>query len=120
MRGFHCTWTLLLCLALPAAAQQAQPAATTPIAVGYTIFLRGAPVGHQEVTVRSDAQGLLISGQGQIAPPIDVLTRRVELKYRPDLTAESLAIEARIAGVDVTLNTVFENGTAVSKGMQGN
>jgi pimeloyl-ACP methyl ester carboxylesterase len=120
MRGFHCTWTLLLFLALPAAAQQAQPAATAPVAVGYTIFLRGAPVGHQEVTIRSDAQGLLISGQGQIAPPIDVLTRRVELKYRPDLTAESLAIDARIAGVDVTLNTAFENGTAVSKGMQGN
>ncbi|PYR77675.1 MAG: hypothetical protein DMF87_15675 [Acidobacteria bacterium] len=111
MRVFHCTWTLLLLLALPAAAQQS---------TGYTIFLRGAPIGHQEVNVRSDAQGLVISGQGQIAPPIDVVTRRVELKYLPDLTADSLVLEARIAGVDVTLNTKFENGTAVSSGMQGN
>jgi pimeloyl-ACP methyl ester carboxylesterase len=110
----------LLFLALPAAAQQAQPAATAPAAVGYTVFLRGAPIGHQELTVRSDAQGLAISGQGQIAPPVDVITRRVELKYRPDLTAESLALEARISGVDVTLATTFENGMAVSKGMQGN
>src|SRR5438132_5823892 len=111
MRVFHCTWTLLLLLALPAAAQQS---------TGYTIFLRGAPIGHQEVNVRSDAQGLVTIGQGQIAPPIDVVTRRVELRYLPDLTADSLVLEARIAGVDVTLNTKFENGTAVSSGMQGN
>ena len=101
----------MLLLALPAAAQQS---------IGYTIFLRGTPIGHQDVSIRSDAQGLLISGSGQIAPPIDVITRRVELKYRPDQTAESLALEARIAGVDVTLNTTFENGTAASTGMQGN
>jgi pimeloyl-ACP methyl ester carboxylesterase len=119
MRAFHCTWTLLLLLAVPAASQQAQPAAGAPAATGYTVFLRGAPIGHQEVTVRSDAQGLLISGQGQIAPPIDVITRRAALKYRADLTPESLALEARIAGMDVTLNTTFENGTAVSTGMQG-
>ena len=120
----------MLLLALPALAQQPaaaqgasgdrpQAAPAAPAAVGYTIFLRGAPIGHQEVTVRSDAQGLLISGQGQIAPPIDVITRRAELKYRPDQTAESLTIETRITGVEVSLQTTFANGTAVSKGMQG-
>ncbi len=122
MRAFHCTWTLLLLLALPAMGQDRPQAPSAPAAqksVGYTIFLRGTPVGHQDVAIRSDAQGLLISGQGQIAVPIDVITRRAELRYRPDLTAESLTIEARILGVNVTLNTTFENGTAVSKGMQG-
>ena len=120
MRVFHCTWTLLLLLTLPAFAQRGQSTPNAAPSAGYTIFLRGAPIGRQEVNVRSDAQGLLITGQGQIAAPIDVITRRVELKYRPDLTAESLVLEARIAGVDITLNTKFENGTAVSSGMQGN
>ena len=122
MRACYCTWTLLLFLALPATGQdrqQPQPASSAPGSVGYTVFLQGTPVGHQDVTVRSDARGLLIGGQGQIAPPIDVITRRVELRYRPDQTAESLLIEARIKGVDVTLDTKFENGSAVSKGMQG-
>ena len=77
------------------------------------------PVGHQDVTVRSDAQGLVISGQSQIAAPIDMITRHAELRYRPDQSAESLAIDARIGGVDITLNTTFRNGTAVSKGTQG-
>ena len=118
MRAFHCIWTLALFLALPVAAQQPQPA-PAPAAVGYTIFLRNTPIGHQEVTVRSGAQGLVITGQGQIAQPIDVVTRRAELKYRPDQTAESMTLDARIGGVDVNLQTTFENGTAVSKGMQG-
>src|SRR5258706_292301 len=119
MRAFHCTWTLLLLLALPAGAQQAQPAAAAAPPVGYTVFLRGAPVGHQDVSIRSSAEGLVITEQGQIASPVDVITRRAELRYRPDLTAESLSIDARIAGVDVTLTTRFENGSAISTGMQG-
>jgi len=77
------------------------------------------PIGHQDVTVRSDAQGLVISGQGQIAAPINVITRRVELRYGPNLDPQSLAIDARIGDAEVTLNTTFDNGTAVSKGMQG-
>jgi pimeloyl-ACP methyl ester carboxylesterase len=122
MRAFHCTLTLALLLALPARAQQpaAQQPVAAPAAIGYTIFLRGMPVGHQELTLRSDAQGLVISGQGQIADPLDVITRRAELKYRADQSAESLTLDARIMGVDVTLHTTFENGMAASTGMQGN
>lgn len=128
MRALHCTWTLLLVLALPLSARavfaqgapaERQPASTAPTPVGYTIFLRGAPIGHQEVVVRADAQGLLIAGQGQIAPPIDVITRRAELRYRPDQSPESLALEARIGGAEITLNTRFADGMAVSMGMQG-
>ncbi len=126
MRAFHCTWTLILLLALPATAQQlpqrqqAQPPARSPNAQAYTIFLRGTPVGRQEVSVRSDAEGLTISGLGQIAEPIDILTRRAEVHYRADLSLESLALDARVSGLDITLQTTFNNGAAVSQGMQGN
>ncbi|HEU5256248.1 MAG TPA: hypothetical protein VFU28_09670, partial [Vicinamibacterales bacterium] len=127
MRTFHFTWTLLLFLALPglvrsvsAQAQQVPPVpAAAPASVGYTVFLRGTPIGHQDVMVRSDAQGLVISGQGQIAAPINVITRRVELRYGPNLDPQSLAVEARVGDVEITLNTAFDNGSAVSKGMQG-
>ena len=127
MRTFHFTWTLLLFLALPglvrsasAQGQQTPPVpAAAPASVGYTVFLRGTPIGHQDVMVRSDAQGLVISGQGQIAAPINVITRRVELRYGPNLDPQSLAVEARVGDVEITLNTAFDNGSAVSKGMQG-
>jgi len=71
------------------------------------------------VIVRGDAQGLTISGQGQIANPIDILTRRAEIRYRPDLSPESLVIDSRIGGVDITLQTAFSNGMALTQGMQG-
>jgi pimeloyl-ACP methyl ester carboxylesterase len=123
MRAFHCTWTLILLLALPGTAQQTQqpqPAATgTQNTVGYTVFLRGTPVGHQDVSVRSDAQGLTITGRGQIAAPIDIVTRRAEVTYRPDLSPASLVIDTRIGGVDISLQTTFSDGMAVSQGMQG-
>jgi len=119
MRRFHCTWTLAALLALPVSAQQAPPAPAPPKPVGYTVFLRGAVVGHQDVSVRSDATGLVITGQGQIADPIDVLTRKVEIHYRADLSPASLTIDSRIGGVDVALQTDFNAGTAVSKGTQG-
>jgi len=106
-------------LALPVSAQQAPPAPAGPRPVGYTVFLRGSVVGHQEVTVRSDADGLVISGQGQMADPIDVLTRKAEIHYRPDLSPASLTIDARVSGVDVTLQTDFNNGSAVTRGTQG-
>src|SRR5262249_37626651 len=121
MRAFHCTWTLVLLLTLPAAAQQPQPAPAGPQnTVGYTVFLRGTPIGHQDVSVRADAQGLTISGQGQIGDPIDIVTRRAEIHYRPDQSPESLVIDSRIGGVDISLQTSFMGTTAVSKGMQGN
>src|SRR5258707_12508434 len=97
MRAFHSTWTLGLLLALPAAAQGTQQAAVgSQNTQGYTVVLKGTPVGHQDVSVRSDAQGLTITGQGQIAPPIDIITRRAEVHYRPDFAPESLVIDSGI------------------------
>ena len=119
MRVFHCTWTLIVLLALPASAQQAPPAPAGPKGTGYTVFLRGSVVGHQDVTVLSGADGLVISGQGQMANPIDVLTRKAEIRYRPDLSPASLTIDSRIGGVDVVLQTDFNDGAAVTRGTQG-
>src|SRR5262245_3603090 len=101
MRAVHCTWTLILFLALPVSAQQPQTVANSQPAVGYTVFLRGSPVGHQELVISSDAGGLVIAGQGQIAAPIDVITRRAEVRYRPDLSPASLEIDARVGGMDI-------------------
>ena len=119
MRAFHSTWTLVLLLALPAMAQQQSAAGGSQNTQGYTVFLRGLPIGHQDVSVRSDAQGLTITGQGQIAAPLDIITRRAEVRYGADLSPESLLIDARINGTDITLQTTFSGSTAVSMGMQG-
>ena len=60
----NCTWAFLLLLATGAQAQEA----AAPASRGYTIFLRGTPIGREDVTVRSDGSGLsIVSQAGDLA-----------------------------------------------------
>ena len=116
MRFFHCTCAFLLLLAASSAAQT--PAATDG-PTGYTVFLRGAPIGREDVTVRSDAAGVTVVTEGRVSGPADLIIRRAEFKYGPDWTPESFALEADASGQEVTLRTTVKNGTAVTEGSQG-
>jgi pimeloyl-ACP methyl ester carboxylesterase len=110
----NCTWAFLLLLASTARAQEpaAQPS------VGYTIFLRGTPIGREDVTVRSDASGLTIASQGRMSVPASVTTRRAEVKYAPDWTPQSFTLDASVNGGDVTAKTTFTANIARTDGVQ--
>ena len=112
----YCTCALSLLLAAPAGAQQ--PAAT-PKPTGYTIFLRGAPVGREELTVREDATGTTITAQGRLAAPLNVVTRRAEIKYSAEGSPERFSLDGSVNGSDVAVRTSFVNGTAQTDGNQG-
>lgn len=112
----YCIWTLLLVFAVPTAAQQ-PPA--PPVTSGYTIFLRGVPVGREDVTVTEDATGITLISKGRLSSPINLVTRRVEIRYRSDWTPEFLVVEASVNGGDTTLRTSFLDETALSEGVIG-
>src|SRR5262245_55848014 len=117
MRFFlYFTSALGLFLAAPVAAQQA-PATATP--TGYTIFLRVAPVGRQELTVREDATGTTITTQGRLGAPLNAITRRAEMKYNTDGSPERFVLEGSANGNEVSIRTTFANGTAQTEGNQG-
>lgn len=116
MRLLYFTCALGLILAGPAAAQQ-RPAAPKP--TGYTVFLRGAPVGREELTVQEDATGTTITAQGRLAAPLNVVTRRAEMKYAPDGSPQQFTLEATANGSEVAVRTSFVNGTAQTEGNQG-
>jgi len=116
MRFFYFTCALALTLAAPAAAQQA-PATATP--TGYTVFLRGTAIGREEVTVREDATGTTITVQGRLGAPLNVVTRRAEMKYTADDTPERFTLDGSANGADVSVRTSFVNGTAQTEGNQG-
>ncbi len=111
------TCALGLIRAAPVAAQQTPPATAKP--TGYTIFLRGAPVGREELTVREDATGTTITAQGRLGAPLNVITRRAEVKYGADGTPQSFVLEGSANGSDVAVRTSFANGTAQTEGNQG-
>jgi pimeloyl-ACP methyl ester carboxylesterase len=121
MRFLYFTCAFALFLAAPAAAQQ--PAATskpTPSqATGYTVFLRGAPIGREDLALQEDATGTTLTIQARLAAPFNVVTRRAELKYRPDGSPERFILEGSAGSNEVTVRTTFTDGQAVTEGNQG-
>ena len=124
MRFFYFTCALAVALTAPAALHEARaeaaqqaPAAVKP--TGYTVFLRGTPVGREEVTVREDATGTTITAQGRLGAPLNVVTRRAEMKYTADGTPERFSLDGSANGSDVSVRTSFVNGTAQTEGNQG-
>ena len=111
----HCTWAFLLVLASAAQAQEAAPPARS---TGYTVFLKGTPIGREDVTVRTDASGISILSQGRLSVPSSVTTRRAEVKYGPDWTPQAFTLDANVNGGDVTAKSTFAGSVAHTDGVQ--
>jgi len=100
---------------------QAPGTAQTPSRTsrGYTVFLEGAVVGREDVTVESTAEGFIIAGQGRLSGSQDVVIRRAEVRYSRDWIPSAYELEATVNGGDTGIFTTFSNGAAVSKGVDG-
>lgn len=111
MRVFYCTWAILALLAIPGGAQ-------TPASDGYVIFLRGAPIGREEISVRSSSDGVTVSSHGNAGAPLNTVARNAELSYAADGNPRSYSFEGSINGIEVALKTTFANGTAATQGLE--
>lgn len=96
-----------------------QKAAVAPETTGYTVFLRGVPVGREDVTIRTGPEGLTVTSSSRLSAPFDSMTRLAEFRYGPDWTAQLFVLDGTIGGAPVTIKTTFANGTATSQGSQG-
>jgi uncharacterized protein len=120
MRRLHCICAALLVVTAPAYAQQTQPGAPSGgAATAYTVFLRGAPLGREDISVTTDASGTTVSSRSRLGLPLNVTLRRVELKYAPDWAPLSFASEGTLNDADLTVQTTFSGDTAATGGQQG-
>ena len=110
-RLLHCTWAILLLVPALAAAQQ-------PAATGYTTFVRGNPMGREDVTVRSDASGLTVTSEGRVGAPANLIIRRAEFRYGPDGGPVSFELAGNVNGGDVTIRTAVKGTTATTESTQ--
>lgn len=111
MGRFYCTCAVLALAATLSVSAQVAPADETH---GFIIFVRGAAVGREDVTVHRGADGITISGRGRVAPPLDTVTQTAEVRYSADGTPQSLAINATVQGHAVTISTSFQGTQAQS------
>ncbi|HEV3056705.1 MAG TPA: alpha/beta fold hydrolase [Vicinamibacterales bacterium] len=79
-----------------------------------TIFVRGVPVGTEQVTVSRTADGWTISSAGRLGPPIDAVARRIEVRYTGEWQAREFTLEGTARGVAQVVHTVIQGTQATS------
>src|SRR5436190_3180765 len=114
----HSIRAMLAALALPLAAAAQQPPVPPALqeagATSFTIFLGGAPIGTEQIAVNRLAAGWTIARTGRLGAPIDIVARRLLVRYTPEWRAVELTLDATVRGQAQTIRTVVEGTTAKS------
>jgi uncharacterized protein len=111
----------LIAAAPPAAFAQIIPAPLPTEAGGptYRIFLRGAPVGTEQVQVTRTADGWMIVSAGRLAAPLDVIGRRLQVRYTADWKPLDFSFDATVRGQPQSIRTTIDGTTAKNDSMVG-
>jgi uncharacterized protein len=72
-------------------------------------------VGTEQIGVERTADGWTITSSGRIGAPLDILTRRLQVRYDADWKPVELTLDAVIRGQQTTLHTTVTGGTATSE-----
>src|SRR3954454_13863683 len=105
-------------VALSAATRLAQQPPTAAFQPGTTssfmIFLRGNPIGVEQVAVSRTTEGWSILSTGRLAQPFDVLARKVEVRYTSDWKPVAFNIDTTVRGQFQRVITTVDGTTASS------
>jgi pimeloyl-ACP methyl ester carboxylesterase len=83
----------------------------------FTIYFRGAPIGTEQVALTRTADGWTIAASGRLGAPLDVLARRIQVRYTPDWRPIEFTLDGTAGGRLHTVRTVVEGATAKSDGI---
>lgn len=96
-----------------------QPPAPEPASQSFTIFARGVPVGAEQIAVARTADGWTVSSTGRLGAPMDVVTRRMQVRYTADWKPIEMTIDATVRGQPQGLHTVISGTTATTRSTVG-
>jgi uncharacterized protein len=103
-------------LAVPwAASAQIIPAAPNlqeMNAASFTIFIGGRPLGSEQIAVARVADGWLIASTGRLGAPLDMLARRLQVRYTADWRPLSFDFDGTVRGQAQTIHAIVD-GTVV-------
>jgi len=106
------TTALLVLASLTSVTAQDRPAPAPAGGTTYLVFLMQRPVGREEVSVVRSAEGWTVRGSSRLGMPIDITTRRAEVRYDADWKPLSLVVESVARGQELQLRTTFADGQA--------
>jgi len=99
---------------LPAAAQQPASAAGTGEAT-FKVFARGAAIGTEQTAVTRDATGWTITSSGRLNAPLNIVNRRLQIRYDTNWKPLELTLDAIIRGQAQTIHTTISGDTVTSQ-----
>ena len=79
------------------------------------VFLRGTPVGVEQIAVSRTPEGWSILSTGRVAPPVDLVARKIEIRYTADWKPISLTIDMTLRGQFQRIITTVEGTTATTE-----
>ncbi len=100
-------------LAPPASTFAQAPGSSATPTVTFTIFVRGTPIGTEQVVVETTPDGgRIIKGAGRLGAPLDILIRRLEITYGPDWRPGALTLDATVRGQAQSVRTTIAGASA--------
>ena len=115
MRFAHSIRAGLLALAIAGTLLHAAPRAQAPVSSTFTVFLRSAAVGSEQVAVERTDSGWTISGSGRLGPPVDLIARAVEARYDSEWKPLELTVDATLRGQSTLVHTTVTGPTATTE-----
>src|ERR1700750_1335936 len=106
-------------MALPLGAFAQQPVPVpVPLqetgAENFTIFLRGQPIGTEQIALTRVASGWTIVSSGRLGAPIDAVERRTQVRYTADWKPIEFAFDGVVRGVTQAIRTTIDGTTATT------
>jgi hypothetical protein len=112
----HCIWVALALAgsaSIAGAQQTAPPLPRTGVSTStFLIFVRSAQVGVEQIAVTRTTEGWDILSTGRIAPPVDIVARRLEIRYTADWHPVEFAIDASVRSQPQAIHTTFDATSA--------
>ncbi len=96
----------------PAAGQEPPPPGQLRASSSFTVFMRGAPIGSEQIAVTLGADGWTITSSGRMGAPIDVVSRRVQARYTEDWKPIELTVDATVRGQSLLVQSTVSGTTA--------
>jgi uncharacterized protein len=110
---FICGAALVCAAAVPAAAQP--PPRPDQASQSFTIFVRGVPLGTEQISLARTADGWTISSSGRLGAPLDVVGRRIQVRYTSEWHPLELTLDGTSKGQPQSMHTVVEGTTATTE-----
>jgi pimeloyl-ACP methyl ester carboxylesterase len=117
MSSGHCIRVAALLSVLTLATTVSPHAQGTLPAVGastFKIFLRSAQIGTADIRLARDARGWLITSSGRMGPPLNLVTRLLEVRYDADWRPLEVTIDATAGDRPVAVHTVVSGANVTT------